>query len=125
MSFPPDESPDEPRNLDRGFWLHDRLPLETETAAFILANVLDIFMTYLLLVGERHFEANPIARYFLEGWGLKGLAGYKLAMVSFVCVIAQVVARVNVTTARRLLIGLTLVVGAVVAYSLALLVRTP
>ena len=45
-------------------------------------------------------------------------------MVSVVCLIAQVVARVNETTARRLLIGLTAVVGAVVVYSVTLMIRT-
>ena len=97
--------------------------LETETAVFILANVLDIFLTYLLLVGGGHDEGNPVARYFLDRWGLKGMFLYKLSAVAVVCVIAQVVARASVSTARKLLVGLTIVVGAVVAYSAVLLLQ--
>ena len=124
MSLPPEQDPpDEPKSLGPAFWFRERLPLETETAVFILVNVLDIFMTYLLLVGGGHREANPIARYFLDGWGVKGIVLYKLANVALVCVIAQVVARVSERTARRLLVGLTLVVATVVAYSLVLAFR--
>ena len=36
------------------------LPLEHETAAFILVNVLDFFMTYLLLSSGRFVESNPV-----------------------------------------------------------------
>jgi hypothetical protein len=125
MPFPHDEEPVDPaKDLGPGFWLRARLPLETETAAFILANVLDFFVTYLLLYGGRHVESNPLARYFWEGWGIKGMVLYKLGNVALVCVIAQIVARVNLKAARRLLVGLTLVVAAVVAYSLALAFRT-
>jgi len=124
MSTPSDDEPrDDVKGLGPAFWLRDRLPLETETAVFILVNVLDIFLTYLLLVGGGHREANPIARYFLDGWGVKGIVLYKLANVALVCVIAQIVARVSEQTARRLLIGLTLVVAVVVAYSLVLAFR--
>ena len=119
-----DEAGDDAKGLGPGFWLRDRLPLETETAVFILANVLDIFMTYLLLIGGGHDEGNPIARFFLNHWGLQGMFTYKLSMVAFVCVIAQVVARFSPSTARKLLIGLTIVVGAVVAYSVTLALRT-
>lgn len=125
MYPPPDDEPrDEAKDLGPAFWLRDRLPLETETAAFILANVLDVFVTYLLLYGGRHVEANPIARYFVDGWGIKGMILYKLANVAVVCVIAQIIARASVKLARRLLIGLTLIVAAVVAYSLALAFQT-
>lgn len=125
MPVPPDEEPaDDAQSPWPGFLFRDRLPLETETAAFILANLLDLFVTYLLLYGGRHVEANPIARYFVEGWGPKGMVLYKLANVALVCVIAQVIARASVKTARRLLIGLTILVAAVVAYSLVLAFRT-
>jgi hypothetical protein len=123
MPAPPDEPRDERSSLGPGFWLRDRLPLETETAVFILVNVLDIFLTYLLLAQGSHFEANPIARYFLDRWGPKGVIGFKLALVALVCVIAQVVARTHLRTARRLLYGVTALVAAVVVYSLGLLLR--
>ncbi len=110
-------------DLGPRFWLRDRLPLESETAAFILVNVLDILLTVILLYGGEHREANPIAEFFLNHWGLKGMVFYKLSTVAFVCVIAQVVARQRLIVGRRLLIAATLIVAAVVAYSLILLFR--
>ncbi len=96
------------------------LPLQNETTYFILVNVLDIFMTYLLLnLGA--VEANPIAAYFIGRWGFAGMIVFKLAIVAAVCVISQVVATRNMRYARGLLwIGIA-VVGCVVIYSLRLL----
>ena len=70
------ETPDEPGAMSRlrqrlvNAWMRP-LPLQDETATFILVNVLDIFVTYLLLsIGGT--EANPIARFFLYRWGFDG-----------------------------------------------------
>ena len=110
-------------------WLRGRLPLEHETALFVLVSTLDVFMTYLLLSrragegGVVFVEGNPVARFFLNHWGVPGLIYFKFAMVAVVCVIAQVVARRKPRTARRLLSLATLVVGGVVVYSLTLLLR--
>lgn len=99
-----------------------RLPLETETAVFILVNVLDTFLTMLLMLyAGGHHEGNPVARYFFDRWGFRGLIYYKMTMVAFVCIIVQIIAWQRVKTARRLLYFLTAIVGAVVIYSLLLL----
>lgn len=115
---------DQSNDTSRGWrtLLGGRLPLETETAVFILVNVLDTFLTILLMlyVGGHH-EGNPVARYFFDRWGFRGLIYYKMTMVAFVCIIAQVIARQRIQTARRLLYLLTAIVGAVVIYSLLLL----
>ncbi len=100
----------------------DKLPLESETAIFILVNVLDFVTTYYMLMhremGEGNFyESNPIARYFLDLWGVKGLLMFKMAVVAFVCVIAQIVATKRVASARFLLVVGTIVVSYVVVYS--------
>ncbi len=98
------------------------LPLQTETSLFILVNVLDIFMTRIVLeVGG--VEANPVAKYFLDLWGHYGLIWFKLAIVTFVCVIAQVIAINRLKTARGLLIVGTLLVFAVVAYGVSLIMQ--
>lgn len=109
-------TPDESKPLT----LTGSLPLQNETTYFILVNVLDIFMTYLLLnLGA--VEANPIAAYFIGRWGFAGMIVFKLAIVAAVCVISQVVATRNMRYARGLLwIGIA-VVGCVVIYSLRLL----
>jgi len=96
---------------------------------YVLVCVLDIFMTYLLLYllrgrgGAVAVESNPVARYFYVNWGFNGMIYFKMGMVAFVCVLAQIVAQYKMTTARFLLKFGTLVVGGVVIYSLVLLVR--
>ena len=102
-----------------------RLPLEHETALFILVNVLDFATTYYMLMHRdsgnvSFFESNPVARYFLNHWGVHGLLWFKMAVVAFVCVIAQIVATRKPATARLLLVVGTIVVSIVVVYSLRL-----
>ena len=103
----------------RAWWRN--FQLETETSFFILVNVLDFMLTFLLLWSSGHTEANPIARYFLDRWGFRGMLYFKLALVALVCVIAQIVAVHRPGLARGLLIGSTAIVGAVVIYSATLL----
>ena len=106
------------------------LPLEAETTRFILVSTLDIFMTYLSLSYRDEannpvfIESNPIARFFINHWGVKGMYYFKLTMVAVATVIAQVVARKKLETARMLLNGASVVVAGVVVYSLVLFLRT-
>ncbi len=106
-------------------WFHHiaqrQLPLETETTVFILVNILDFFVTYWLLMSGGFRESNPIANWFLEGWGVtKGMLLYKLSLVTVVCLISQIVYPHRPRTARLLLIGGTLVAGYVVIHGLRL-----
>lgn len=104
-----------------------------ETLTFIFVNLLDYFMTYITLyyshmpnspLRMRLFESNPIAAYFINHWGpLKGMLGFKLGLVVFVCVVTQAIAHRHEQRAKRVLNLGSLLVGAVVAYSLSLLVR--
>ncbi|MEO1995224.1 MAG: DUF5658 family protein [Planctomycetaceae bacterium] len=100
-----------------------RLPLETETSWFILANVMDVIVTWRLLVQGQFMESNPIARYFLNHWGVAGMNYFKFSVVAVVAVIAQVVYTQRPTVARWLLIGATCVVSSVVLYSVSLFFR--
>jgi len=99
------------------------LPLETETVWFLFVSALDVFMTYLLIRQPGYTEGNPLAAYFLNHWGVKGMVYFKFAMVAFVCVITQIIARSREDIARRILQFATLVVGGVVVYSLTLYLR--
>jgi hypothetical protein len=99
------------------------LPLESETTWFILLSALDVFVTYLLVRDGRFVEGNPIARYFLNHWGVPGMVYFKFALVAVVVVIVQVIARRRPTVARRLVWFAILVVFGVVCYSLALFAR--
>lgn len=93
-------------------------------------NALDIFVTYVVLrfSAEGHtrnymYESNAVARFVIHHWGIKGMVYFKLAVVAFVTVIAQVVAARRIELARRLLLLGSLIVGCVVVYSLVLLAR--
>ena len=104
------------------------LPLQRESALFLLASVLDVMMTYLMLwdVPEPEgrvmfYESNPVARWFLRGWGLTGIIAFKFTMVAVVEVIAHVIALRQLQLGRRLLEFGTLVVSLVVLYSMYLL----
>lgn len=101
-----------------------QLPLEAETSMFILVNVIDFLMTYLLLISGLFRESNPVADYFLNRWGpVKGLLYFKMSMVAFVCVISQVIATQHLEQARWVLrIGIVVVSG-VVVYSLVMYLK--
>ncbi len=99
------------------------LPLEAETVRFLIVSIGDIFLTYYLLSGGGFTEANPIARFFIESWGPKGMVYFKFSMVSVVAVIAQIIARNRLETARRLLNFATVVVTIVLLYSLYLIIK--
>ncbi|MEM9410912.1 MAG: DUF5658 family protein [Planctomycetota bacterium] len=105
------------------FWSQS-LPLETETCFFILANALDVVMTFLLLDrGPEFHESNFLANFILVRYGFRGMVYFKFALVAFVVVIAQIIARTQQTTARWLLNVGTLIVGSVVIYSCYLWVQ--
>lgn len=106
-----------------------KLPLETETAFFLLVNLIDFFVTYYLLMSGgrgnlRFVESNPVAQYFLDSWGpVKGMLGFKLGVVTFVCLLAQIIALKRLDLGRGVLLIGILATGAVVAYSLSLWLR--
>ncbi len=96
------------------------LPLESETSWFVLLNLCDIVATFLLLGrnGRYHYsESNPIARWFYEGWGIRGMVWFKLGMVALVIVTTQIVARQNRELARAVLVFGCAVVAGVFLYS--------
>lgn len=111
-------SENEPRTI---FGSH--LPLERENAWFILVSVLDILLTYKLLSGGKIVEANPIARFFIDRWGAKGMVFYKMGMVAFITVLAQLIATKNTNAARWVLLFGIIVSAIVVVYSVSLLVK--
>ena len=115
------------RNWYDLFW--GRLPLEHETALFVLVNVLDFLLTFWLMFygtlgGQRIVESNPLAEYFLYRWGpVKGMLMFKLGMVVFVILITQIIAMRKLRTARRVLQFSTLIVSLVLVYSVQLFLR--
>lgn len=103
--------------------LWDHLPFENEITLYIFVSALDVFMTYILMRSGTFKEGNPIARYFFDRWGMKGMIYFKFGMVAFVIVLAQIIATKRPKAAHMLLKFATLVVGGVVVYSLFLFLR--
>ena len=68
-------------------------------------------------------ESNPVARYFISGWGTMGLVWFKIGMVTLIVLATQVVATRRPSVAQLLLNGATLFVGSVVVYSACLLLQ--
>ena len=106
------------------------LPLETETCRFVLISLLDLFMTFLLLYFSNRgmmrnvvVESNPVARFFISGWGTTGLVWFKIAMVTLIVLAAQAIASRRPAVAQLVLNGAILFVGSVVVYSAFLLVQ--
>ena len=93
-----------------------------ETFILIVVSGLDVIMTYTLLTrGDGGFtESNPFARFFLDRWGMAGMAYFKAIMTLVVCLITQIVARKNRSLARQVLELATLIIVAVVIYSVGL-----
>ena len=95
--------------------------LETEKSLFVTVNLMDIFMTSMLLQTGAFYESNPIAGYVVGTWGLMGMAVFKLILVAFVLMICNIIAFKRLRTAKLLLQFGTAIVGSVVIYSLFLL----
>lgn len=103
--------------------LWDHLPFENEITLYIFVSALDVFMTYILMRSGTFQEGNPVARYFFDRWGMKGMIYFKFGMVAFVIVLAQIIATKRPRAAEYLFKFATLVVGGVVMYSLFLFLR--
>ena len=90
-----------------------------ETLILCVVSSLDVVMTFHLLPrGDVAFtESNPFASYFLNRWGLEGMAYFKAAMTAFVCVVTQIIAYQNPALARQVLGLATVIIVAVVIYS--------
>ena len=91
------------------------------TWAYVVLSGLDIFLTYQLLVSQQHVEANPLARYFIDGWGLKGMVWFKLGMTAFVLALIHSLQQKKEAYARAVVRLGAAVVGCVDVYSLWLL----
>lgn len=96
--------------------------LEFEKTLFVLINLMDVVMTFLLLNSGSFYESNPLADFILQRWGMLGMTLFKLAVVGVVLLIANLVALWRVETSRNLLHFGSFLVGTVVAYSVYLMV---
>ncbi|OYW24828.1 MAG: hypothetical protein B7Z55_01065 [Planctomycetales bacterium 12-60-4] len=110
------------RRPHRPHWLGPMVA-QDELVAFVFVNALDVFMTYWMLREGGFVESNPIANWFLAGWGPKGIIYFKFSVVAGVCVIAHIVGQYRPELAARFLTLGSVIVAAVVAYSLMLYLK--
>lgn len=87
----------------RGLTLSRQLPLEEESAVFILVNFADVVLTGLAFrFGAR--EVNVAANWILDRFGLSGMVIYKFALVTFVLLVCQYIHPTHPRTARMVLL---------------------
>lgn len=68
---------------------------------FVLFSAMDVLMTFLILsVGGR--EANAVANFILERYGLAGMTVFKFLLVTFVILLTEYVGRKSLAAGRRL-----------------------
>jgi len=93
--------------------------LSQETVFFVLASLLDLGMTIYLIThpGSIFYESNPIASWVLMNWGIRGMAVFKLSLVSFVCLIGCIIAAQRHDVAVKMMATATAIVSCVVTYS--------
>lgn len=68
----------------------------------IFVSSLDIMLTWVILRNGGE-EVNPVAELVIDAWGLNGAILFKFALVLFVIVACEAVARVRPVTARLLI----------------------
>lgn len=68
----------------------------------IFVGSLDIMLTWVILRNGGE-EVNPVARLVIDMWGLNGAIAFKFALMLFVIVSCEVIARVRPLTARLLI----------------------
>lgn len=99
-----------------------KMPFKFEMICFIVVSTLDLILTYFLLQKYAIFESNPLARFFIDHWGLKGMVTYKFSLVAFIMIIVQMIAKIKQQTALSVLRFGIAVQTAVVIYSVYLVI---
>jgi hypothetical protein len=105
------------------FFFAEDVRLGPETAAFILANVLDLVVTVYLLRSGTFRESNPVGRWVLGHWGLPGMIRFKLGFCGLVCIASQVIVRRHERLARWVLGAGTALAFGVALFGLTLGLR--
>lgn len=95
--------------------------LEIEKTLFVMISLMDLLLTTLLLQTGQFFESNPFADFFIDGWGLLGMTGFKMVLVGLILLVINLIAIWRAGVARNVLIFGSLFTGGVVVYSLGLL----
>ncbi len=95
-----------------------------EVWLFGVLSAADIVLTYVLIGYHGHAEGNPIAAWFVEGWGLKGMIWFKAGMITVILGACHFVLPHRPVAARSIMRLGVLAAFAVVAYSVGLLLKS-
>ncbi|MDR3709305.1 MAG: DUF5658 family protein [Capsulimonadaceae bacterium] len=93
--------------------------LAQEYLGFMLLNLFDLFLTGFIFKNYGQ-EANGVALFVLHHFGLRGFALFKFIMVAFIILICEVISLQNVSRARQLILGASVLYLAVVMYEIYL-----
>jgi hypothetical protein len=98
------------------------MPHPRKQILFVLLSLADLVLTWWLLghADGQVYEANPVARWWLEWLGAAGLACFKGAAVLLVLVLVALIAHFRPCAAGRILGLGCAILGFVVLYSVAL-----
>ncbi len=94
------------------------LPFQLETLLLIVLSIGDVILTFRLIGGGRHVEANPVAAWVINTWGWQGMVIYKFVLIAFICTLAQVIALYRKSSGMLVMWIAVLAHALVVMYSL-------
>jgi hypothetical protein len=87
----------------------------------IFISSLDIMLTWKIL-GRGGIEVNPVAAVVIDAWGMHGAIAFKFALMMWVIVACEILARLKRSAGRFLSIAAIVISASPVAWSLFLLV---
>lgn len=87
----------------------------------IFVSSLDIMLTWKILEGGG-VEVNPVAALIIDHWGMQGAIAFKFALMMWVIVVCEVLARKRASAGRFLSVLAVVVSASPVAWSLFLLI---
>ncbi len=103
-----------------GFAHVPEMHFQNHYAWLLLVSSLDIMLTWKIL--ERGgLEVNPVARMVIDSWGMHGAIAFKFALMMWVIVTCEALARVRPRVGRLLALAAVLLSAAPVVWSLVLL----
>ncbi len=103
-----------------GFVRSPEMHFQNAYVWFIFISSLDIMLTWKIL-DMNGVEVNPVAALIINDWGMQGAVAFKFALVMWVIVMCELLARLRRSAGRFLAIAAIIISALPVVWSLALL----
>lgn len=104
-----------------GFIRSPEMHFQNAYVWFVFISSLDIMLTWKILA-RGGMEVNPVAAAVIEAWGMEGAIGFKFALMMWVIVACEILARLRRSAGKLLAICAVVISASPVAWSLFLLV---